>query len=133
MSFKTASEGYVRYQGLGNWAYVLHRLTGLGVILFLIIHVLDTAAVYFSPSLYADAVALYRSPVFGVGEILLVLSVIYHGLNGLRIIYFDMVNPDMWTIEINRKSVIWTWVITLVLWLPAAVVMGSHILEHLGG
>ncbi len=133
MSFKTASEGYVRYQGLGNWAFVLHRLTGLGVILFLIIHVLDTAAVYFIPSLYVDAVALYRSPVFGLGEILLVLSIIYHGLNGLRVIYFDMINPDMWTIEINRKSVIWTWVITLVLWLPAAVVMGSHILEHLGG
>ncbi len=132
MSFKTAMEGYTKYKGLGNWAFVLHRLTGMGVVLFLIIHVLDTAAVYFKPSLYAEAVSLYRSPVFGIGEIILVLSVIYHGLNGLRIIYFDMINPDLWTIEINRKSVIWTWIITLVLWLPAAVVMGSHIIEHLG-
>ncbi len=133
MSFKTAREGYTKYQGLGNWAFVLHRLTGIGVIIFLIIHISDTALVYFKPEWYLHAVDLYRLPIFGLGEILLVLSIIYHGLNGLRVIYFDMINPEMWSIEVNRKSVIWTWIITLILWLPAAVVMGSHILENMGG
>jgi len=132
MSFKTAGEGYVKYQGLGNWAFVLHRLAGLGVILFLIIHVADTALVYFKPEWYAHAVELYRLPIFGLGEILLMLALIYHGLNGIRVIYFDMINPDMWTIEINRKSVIWTWALALILWLPAAWIMASHILANMG-
>jgi len=132
MSFKTASEGYVKYQGLGNWAFVLHRLAGLGVILFLIVHVVDTAFIYFAPDLYTEAIHLYQMPLFGLGEILLVLALLYHGLNGLRIIYFDMINPDMWTIEINRKSVIWTWIAAVILWLPAAWIMATHILSHMG-
>ncbi len=41
----------LRYRGrIGQWSWVLHRLAGLGTLLFLVIHVIDTSWVYFFPT-----------------------------------------------------------------------------------
>jgi len=81
MSVKVMITSLVAYHGgVGQLSFVLHRLTGLGILLFLVIHVVDTSTVFFFPSLYADAIAVYRSVPFMVGEIFLVFSVIYHGV-----------------------------------------------------
>lgn len=125
--------GYVKYKGAGHWAFVLHRFTGLAIILFLLIHVVDTAFVYFWPAGYEEAIALYRSPLFGIGEILLVFAIIYHALNGLRIAIFDLWYPEGWEMGFTQKSVVWTLAIAIILWIPAAVIMGQSILTHLGG
>lgn len=123
--------GLARYSGrTGQFSFIMHRVTGLGTLLFLIIHVLDTSTVYFFPSLYSHAIDLYRSTPFMIGEIILVFSVIYHGVNGLRIAIFDLFLPGQWTIERQQRSAIWTLAISVVLWLPAAYLMGRALLEH---
>ncbi len=127
---RTALEGYVKYRGRGHLAFVLHRITGLGTLLFLIIHIVDTSFVYFWPEGYLHAIELYRSTPFMIGEIFLVFSVLYHGVNGLRIIYFDMVKPELWEREVGRASVLWTLAITIVLWLPAAFIMARNLIIH---
>ncbi len=128
-TFRTALTGYTLYRGReGQWSFLLHRLTGLGTLLFLMIHILDTATVYFFPDLYAHAIAIYRTTLFGVGEIALIFSVFYHGVNGLRIAFFDMFAPKSWTIPSERTSILWTLGITLVIFLPAAFIMVRNIL-----
>lgn len=123
--------GLTRYRGReGQISFILHRLTGLGTLLFLAIHILDTATVYFFPSLYSHAIDLYRSTPLMIGEIILVFSVIYHGVNGLRIAFFDLFRPDLWSIEMQRKAALWTLAIAVVLWLPAAFWMGRSLLIH---
>ena len=98
-SLKTTLVGYTRYRGReGHYTFLLHRLTGLGTLLFLIIHILDTSTVYFFPELYEEAIELYRSTPFMIGEVFLVFSIIFHGVNGLRIAYFDMFQPKRWAI-----------------------------------
>ena len=93
-TIKTTFDGLARYQGrVGQFSFILHRLTGLGTLLFLAVHILDTSTVYFFPSLYEHAIALYRSTPFIIGEIFLVFSVIYHGVNGARIAIFDLYSP----------------------------------------
>ena len=95
-SLRIPLEGSLAYRGReGQWAYLLHRLTGLGTLLFLTIHILDTSTVYFFPSLYEHAIAIYRLTPFMLGEIALVFAVIYHGVNGLRIALFDL-RPELW-------------------------------------
>lgn len=131
-SVKLTVSGLARYQGReGQISFILHRLTGLGTLLFLAIHILDTSTVYFFPSLYEHAIAIYRLPVFMLGEIALVFSVIYHGVNGARIAFFDMFRPDLWNIEAQKKSAVWTLTISILLWLPAAFLMGRSLIEHL--
>jgi succinate dehydrogenase / fumarate reductase, cytochrome b subunit len=133
MSVKTAITNLVRYRGLeGQLSFILHRLTGLGIILFLVIHVLDTSTVFFFPALYAHAMAVYRSVPFMIGEIFLVFSVIYHGVNGTRIAIFDLFLVKNWEIKTQRNSVIWTLVISILLWLPAVFIIGRKVLEKLG-
>jgi succinate dehydrogenase / fumarate reductase cytochrome b subunit len=133
----TTLNGYLGYRGgEGQWSFLLHRVTGLGTGLFLTVHIIDIALVYFAPRAFMDVLALYQSTLFGIGEIFLVFCVFYHGLNGLRIAAFDLFAPQRWTIPIQRRSVRLTLILALVLWLPTAAWMVRSLLVHnfgLGG
>lgn len=131
---KNTASGYLTYRGReGQLAYLLHRLTGLGTLLFLVIHILDTSTVYFFPSLYEEAIALYRSTPFMVGEMGLVFSIIYHGVNGVRLAYIDLRNPVGWNIKGQVRGVRTTLAISVLIWLPAAgLMMYSMLLNNFG-
>ncbi len=74
---------YLTYRGgPGQWSWILHRLTGAGVFLFLLVHIVDIALVGWGPAIFNRLLFLYRYPPFRVGEIILVGAVIYHALNG---------------------------------------------------
>lgn len=75
--------------GAGQWAWWLHRFSGVGVLLFLLIHILDTGLVLFGPEVYDRVVRIYVHPVFRVGEVGLAGAVLYHALNGIRITLLD--------------------------------------------
>lgn len=123
--------GLARYRGgEGHISFILHRATGLGTLLFLIVHILDTSTVYFFPQLYEHAIALYRSTPFMIGEIFLVFSVIYHGVNGLRIAVFDLYFPQLWSRGPQKRSAWITIAAAVLLWLPAAYLMTKSMLTH---
>lgn len=119
----------VRYRGgIGNWAYLFHRLAGIATLLFLVIHIVDTSTVFFFPSLYQHAIEIYRSTPFMLGEIALMAGVLFHGANGLKIIVFDFW-PQLWTDEREKKA---TWAVmigTFILWLPTAIWMGNALIQ----
>jgi len=130
-TLKNAITGYATYRGReGHYSFLMHRLTGLGTLLFLTIHILDTATVYFLPNLYSHAIDLYRSTVLGLGEIVLIFCVFYHGVNGLRIAVFDMLQPRGWSFPAGRRSALVTALVALLLWAPAAFIMLRNILMH---
>ena len=130
-SLKLSISGMARYRGReGQLSFILHRLAGLGTLLFLAIHIVDTATVYFFPSLYDHAIDIYRSTPFMLGEIILVFCIIYHGVNGVRIAIFDLFAPDRWNIETQRTTAQWSLALAVILWLPAAFLMGRSLLVH---
>lgn len=101
----------LRYRGReGMWSWILHRLTGLGILLFLIIHVIETGLIIYSPDLYDSALVLYKSPFFRFAELLIFFSVLFHAANGLRIVVQDF-RPK--TMESHRQLT----------WAAAAVVV----------
>ena len=75
--------------GVGQWSWALHRFTGVGVLLFLFAHILDTFLVVLGPAHYNAIIQLYRHPLFRVSEIFLFASVLFHSLNGVRITLLD--------------------------------------------
>lgn len=75
--------------GEGMWSWVLHRITGVSLYFFLLVHVLDTALIRVSPEAYNAVIGTYKNPVMGIGEVGLVGAVVFHALNGLRIILVD--------------------------------------------
>ncbi len=73
----------------GMWTWVAHRVTGVLIFLFLFAHVLDTALVRVSPDAYNRIMDTYKTPVVNLMEVGLVGAVLYHALNGLRVMLVD--------------------------------------------
>ena len=73
----------------GMLAWALHRLSGLGIWLFILLHVFDIWLPGANPPAYDELLKLYGSPPGRVGEVLIGAALFYHALNGLRIIVMD--------------------------------------------
>ncbi|MBB2771122.1 succinate dehydrogenase, cytochrome b556 subunit [Mycolicibacterium monacense] len=73
----------------GMWSWVLHRISGAAIFFFLFVHVVDTALVRVSPEAYNAVIETYKTPIIGLMEIGLVGAVLYHALNGIRVILID--------------------------------------------
>jgi succinate dehydrogenase / fumarate reductase, cytochrome b subunit len=86
---RTAEFGRLYKGREGQWSWLAHRVTGVAIILFLFAHVVDTALVGWGPRAYNRVVSVYHNPLIRLLELGLVAAVIYHALNGLRIMLID--------------------------------------------
>jgi succinate dehydrogenase / fumarate reductase cytochrome b subunit len=86
--------------GAGQRSWLLHRVTGLGILLYLFAHITDTFFVVVNPAWYDHAMKLYGGEIgeayywplrwgFRLGELALIACVLFHSINGLRIVLFD--------------------------------------------
>ncbi|OZM75001.1 succinate dehydrogenase, cytochrome b556 subunit [Amycolatopsis antarctica] len=89
----------------GMWSWVMHRITGVLTFFFLFVHVLDTALVRVSPESYDAVIETYKTPFVNLLEVALVGAVLYHALNGIRVMLVDfwskgpaLQRPMLWTI-----------------------------------
>ena len=125
---KRTSEFGRLYRGReGQWSWIAHRVTGVAIILFLFAHIVDTALVGWGPNAYNRVVNVYKNPIVGLLELGLVAAVIYHALNGLRIMAIDFW-PKL--VERNRELIYATMTIYLAGMAPIAVIMIRHILKE---
>lgn len=121
----------LRYRGaIGQWSWVLHRITGLGVVLFITLHIVDTSWAVFYPELYVEAIAVYQTPLFTIGEFILVACVVYHAFNGLRIALFDF-KPQWW--KHQQKAAYYVLALTAIVLIPAFIIMFNHVLDFYRG
>jgi succinate dehydrogenase cytochrome b556 subunit len=121
----------LRYRGaIGQWSWVLHRLSGLGVLLFFVLHIIDTSWAVFYPGLYEKAIASYQTPLFTFGEFILVAAVVYHAYNGLRIVILDF-KPQWWFYQ--QRAAYWVLGVTALTLIPVFIVMFSHVLHFHDG
>jgi succinate dehydrogenase / fumarate reductase cytochrome b subunit len=102
----------------GMWSWVLHRITGVAIYFFLLVHILDTALVRVSPAAYNAVIDTYKTPIMGLGEAALVAAIGLHALNGLRIILIDF---STWGAK-HQRLMFWIaiglWVVLLAGFLP---------------
>jgi succinate dehydrogenase / fumarate reductase cytochrome b subunit len=72
----------------GQVAWVLHRIAGLAIVLYLVIHVYSISKLS-NPATFDAEMRLYAKPLFRLGEIGLLAACVFHGLNGIRILFVD--------------------------------------------
>jgi succinate dehydrogenase / fumarate reductase cytochrome b subunit len=118
---------YLTYRGgPGHWSWILHRLAGVGVFLFLLIHIVDIALIGWGPKVFNKLLFLYRAPAFRAGEVLLVGAVLYHAINGIRICIIDFWPETMgW----HRKLTYAVGIIFVALFIPTAIYMLSFVVK----
>jgi succinate dehydrogenase / fumarate reductase, cytochrome b subunit len=76
----------------GFAAWLLHRVTGVGVVLFLALHIADTALVGLGPGLYNEFVRFYASAFGRIMEVFLAAALIFHAFNGIRVMIINLVS-----------------------------------------
>jgi succinate dehydrogenase cytochrome b subunit len=103
--------------GQGELAWAFHRISGVAIWAFILLHVLDIFLAQANPALYDDLLSIYASPVGRVLETLLGAALLYHALNGLRIIVMDF-----WPQLTRWHKQIWqaSWVVFVIVGLPVA-------------
>jgi len=73
----------------GMFAWILHRLTGLGLVLFLILHIWEMHMLGKGPEAFNEVIAAFNTPLIKFGELLLFGAILYHAFNGVRIVLVD--------------------------------------------
>jgi succinate dehydrogenase / fumarate reductase cytochrome b subunit len=114
----------------GMWSWVAHRITGVLTFFFLFAHVLDTALVRVSPESYDKVIDTYKNPFVNLMEIGLVGAVLFHALNGLRIIAIDFWAKGPRLQRQMLWAIIVVWVVVMV---PGAFFMFKHSFESIFG
>ncbi|MEY4043080.1 MAG: hypothetical protein RL529_647 [Actinomycetota bacterium] len=113
------------YRGkVGMWSWVLHRITGVAIFFFLLVHVL----VRLSPEAYNAVVSTYKTPLVGLGELGLVAAILYHALNGVRVILIDF-----WRKGVKHQNLMF-WIVVVVALIAFAGFAPRHLIHvfHLG-
>ena len=109
----------LRYRGSeGMLAWAFHRISGVAIWAFILLHVLDIWLANVNAKLYDDLLSLYGSPAGRVGESLLGAALLYHALNGLRIIIMDF-----WPSMTRYHKQLWyaNWVLFVVIGVPILI------------
>jgi succinate dehydrogenase / fumarate reductase cytochrome b subunit len=79
-----------RYLRPGMWGWALHRVTGLLILVYLLLHLLVIGQAAVSPQSFDAIMKALGSPFWRVLEVGLLACVLYHGINGVLIILFDL-------------------------------------------
>jgi succinate dehydrogenase / fumarate reductase cytochrome b subunit len=72
-------------RGAGLWAFVAMRLSGIGLVVYLYLHLVILRQLAEGPAAWDQFVALAKSPAFLLLDVLLIAGILVHGLNGLRL------------------------------------------------
>jgi succinate dehydrogenase / fumarate reductase cytochrome b subunit len=70
---------------VGFWAYVVMRLSAVGLVLYLFLHLVILSQLAVGPAQWDSFVALVKSPIFLLLDIVLIIGILAHGLNGIRL------------------------------------------------
>lgn len=113
-----------RYRGgVGMLAWILHRLSGLALSVYLLLHIYDLRAAQAGPAQFDQAMRVFQSPFWKVMDLLLVAAVLYHSLNGIRILLFDSSRALRY-----QRQLFWlAFGLTIVIFIFSAVMVFSNI------
>ncbi len=109
--------------GPGQYAWALHRATGIGVLFFLLVHVIDISLIGLGSAVYDASVEFYAKPFILPMEVLLVGAVVYHTLNGVRVMTIDFTSAGYRKEKLSFAIVL---ILSILVTLPSAWIIFRH-------
>jgi succinate dehydrogenase / fumarate reductase, cytochrome b subunit len=110
----------------GMWSWLFHRISGLGILLFLFIHIVDVSMLSFGPNIYNQSVLLFDYWVVRLLSLSLIAAVLYHAFNGVRIMAIDF-----WRKGARYQRIMFGIVLalTIVIFIPVAYIIMKPALQ----
>jgi len=90
------------YTSTGFISWLLRRISGLALVLYLFMHIFVIGSANGGREAFDARLALVQTPIFKLFEVALLAAVVYHALDGIRLLlihYFDLTE--------YRKSLFW--------------------------
>ena len=81
---------YAGRDSFERYLYLGHRLSGLGLLAYMILHIVETANRIRGEEAWAGLMALFASPPFRVIEYLLFAMAVFHAMNGVRLMLIEL-------------------------------------------
>ena len=79
--------------GVERYLYTLHRLTGLGVLFYFVLHILVNLSRAWGRTGWESLMGTFQNPFFMLGEYLVFVGFVFHALNGLRLVFIELGFP----------------------------------------
>lgn len=119
-----------RYRGgVGMLAWVLHRVSGLALSAYLVLHIYDLRSAQRGAASFNETLAVFQAPFWKVMDLLLLAAVAYHMLNGIRLLAFD----GGWGVR-NQRQLFWiAFVGTIAVLLFSAVMTFAYLPSNVAG
>ena len=76
--------------GFDRYAYTLHRLSGLGILAYFLMHIFVTGARLHGREAWDSQMATFGKPIFKLGEFMVFLAFAYHAINGIRLVIVEL-------------------------------------------
>lgn len=83
----------------GYLSWILHKITGVSIVAFLIFHIWGMSQMSKGPDAFNAVIEVYKSPLFKIGEVLLLGAIAFHGINGIRLILGEF---TAWAMDRNK-------------------------------
>ena len=87
---ETANVGAGNWRGVGMWAWLLHRVSGLVLVAYLFAHIIVISQAQRGSASFDKLFKTLESPLFVVLDLVLLGAVLYHMMNGIRVLFFDV-------------------------------------------
>jgi succinate dehydrogenase / fumarate reductase, cytochrome b subunit len=98
---------YRRYSG--SWAYLLQRLTGIGLVAYLFLHIWALTSLTHGRAAFAEEMKVFTAPPFKIAEWLLGALVMFHAFNGIRVVIVDLAEGAKY----HKKLLAGVWVLSV--------------------
>jgi len=76
--------------GIERYVYTLHRVTGLGILFYFLLHIVVTSTRALGPEAWAAAMGRVDHPIFKIGEFLVFVAFCIHAANGIRLVVIEL-------------------------------------------
>jgi len=125
--------------GAERYLYTLHRLTGLGILAYFLLHILVTSSRAFSAGAWEKAMGMVAGPFFKFGEYLVFVAFAFHAINGIRLVLVELgwgvgkpiepVYPYRTSVDVQRPLALGVLVVAALLIVAGTLnfyVLGKH-------
>ena len=111
----------------GSRAWILHIISGIALVAYLFLHIYSISPLTQGEVAFNNKMQTYSSPFFMVVEWFLFAFVLFHALNGIRIVIVDWADGAKYHKQLYRLS----WVFGVILFLAMGAIMFAHELKNL--